>query len=133
MLKHHHTQLPTHQNLPQLLQHLPSQIQKIPQQPQLLHLPPPLYIYNHHELYYLSSRSNPKYNPYIPPYPLQSHIIQFPKQHNIHRYNFYPLTPHFTQNPQHPPLQKFKQPFNPKIYQYIPDFIKPIKPLFYKL
>ncbi|WP_152901584.1 peptidoglycan bridge formation glycyltransferase FemA/FemB family protein, partial [Staphylococcus epidermidis] len=30
-------------------------------------------------------------------------------------------------------VQKFKEGFNAKIYEYIGDFIKPIKPLFYKV
>ncbi|WP_145367986.1 peptidoglycan bridge formation glycyltransferase FemA/FemB family protein, partial [Staphylococcus aureus] len=81
----------------------------------LLNLPSPLFIYNHHQLYYLSTPSNPKYNPYIPPYHFHSQIINFPKPHHIHPYNFYPITPHFSHSSQHYPLQQFKKPFNPHL------------------
>ena len=40
-------------------------------------------------MYYLSSGSNPKYNAYMGAYRLQWDMIQFAKEHNIDRYNFY--------------------------------------------
>ena len=62
---------------------------KIAEEGQVLHLAATLYIYNDHEVYYLSSGSNPKYNAYMGAYRLQWDMIQFAKEHNIDRYNFY--------------------------------------------
>ena len=91
------------------------------------------YIYNDHEVYYLSSGSNPKFNAYMGAYRLQWDMIQFAKEHNIDRYNFYGVTGDFSENAEDAGVQKFKEGFNAKIYEYIGDFIKPIKPLFYKV
>ncbi|HHW5832044.1 TPA: peptidoglycan bridge formation glycyltransferase FemA/FemB family protein, partial [Staphylococcus aureus] len=48
-------------------------------------------------------------------------------------YNFYGVTGDFSENAEDAGVQKFKEGFNAKIYEYIGDFIKPIKPLFYKV
>ena len=106
---------------------------KIAEEGQVLHLAAALYIYNDHEVYYLSSGSNPKYNAYMGAYRLQWDMIQFAKEHNIDRYNFYGVTGDFSENAEDAGVQKFKEGFNAKIYEYIGDFIKPIKPLFYKV
>ncbi|WP_301560502.1 aminoacyltransferase [Staphylococcus epidermidis] len=107
--------------------------EKIAEEGQVLHLAAALYIYNDHEVYYLSSGSNPKYNVYMGAYRLQWDMIQFAKEHNIDRYNFYGVTGDFSENAEDAGVQKFKEGFNAKIYEYIGDFIKPIKPLFYKV
>ncbi|MCG1449526.1 aminoacyltransferase [Staphylococcus epidermidis] len=107
--------------------------EKIAQEGQILNLAAALYIYNDHEVYYLSSGSNPKYNAYMGAYRLQWDMIQFAKEHNIDRYNFYGVTGDFSENAEDAGVQKFKEGFNAKIYEYIGDFIKPIKPLFYKV
>ena len=107
--------------------------EKIAEEGQVLHLAAALYIYNDHEVYYLSSGSNPKYNAYMGAYRLQWDMIQFAKEHNIDRYNFYGVTGDFSENAEDAGVQKFKEGFNAKIYEYIGDFIKPIKPLFYKV
>ena len=107
--------------------------EKIAEEGQVLHLAAALYIYNDYEVYYLSSGSNPKYNAYMGAYRLQWDMIQFAKEHNIDRYNFYGVTGDFSENAEDAGVQKFKEGFNAKIYEYIGDFIKPIKPLFYKV
>lgn len=107
--------------------------EKIAEEGQILNLAAALYIYNDHEVYYLSSGSNPKYNAYMGAYRLQWDMIQFAKEHNIDRYNFYGVTGDFSENAEDAGVQKFKEGFNAKIYEYIGDFIKPIKPLFYKV
>ena len=43
------------------------------------------------------------------------------------------VTGDFSENAEDAGVQKFKEGFNAKIYEYIGDFIKPIKPLFYKV
>ncbi len=53
--------------------------EKIAEEGQVLHLAAALYIYNDHEVYYLSSGSNPKYNAYMGAYRLQWDMIQFAK------------------------------------------------------
>ena len=58
----------------------------------ILNLAAALYIYNDHEMYYLSSGSNPKYNAYMGAYRLQWEMIKFAKEHHLDRYNFYGVT-----------------------------------------
>ena len=56
-------------------------------------------------MYYLSSGSNPKYNAYGA-YRLQWDMIQFAKEHNIDRYNFYGVTGDFSENAEDAGVQK---------------------------
>lgn len=91
------------------------------------------YIYNPHEVYYLSSGSNPKYNAYMGAYRLQWEMIQFAKSKGIDRYNFYGITGDFSETAEDFGVQKFKEGFNAHVEEYIGDFIKPIKPFFYKI
>ena len=83
-------------------------------------------------MYYLSSGSNPKYNAYMGAYRLQWDMIQFAK-------NIISIDIISTVLPETlvkmPKMLAFKnlKGFNAKIYEYIGDFIKPIKPLFYKV
>ena len=60
-------------------------------------------------MYYLSSGSNPKYNAYMGAYRLQWDMIQFAKEHNIDRYNFYGVTGDFSENAEDAGVQKFKE------------------------
>ncbi|PTF36580.1 aminoacyltransferase [Staphylococcus cohnii] len=99
----------------------------------ILDLAAALYIYNDHEVYYLSSGSNPRYNTYMGAYRLQWEMIKFAKAHNIHRYNFYGITGDFSENAEDAGVQKFKAGFNAHIEEYVGDFIKPIRPLLYKI
>ncbi|ARJ13227.1 aminoacyltransferase [Staphylococcus lugdunensis] len=99
----------------------------------ILNLAAALYIYNDHEMYYLSSGSNPKYNAYMGAYRLQWEMIKFAKEHHLDRYNFYGVTGDFSEDAEDAGVQKFKEGFNAQVYEYIGDFIKPIKPVFYKL
>lgn len=91
------------------------------------------YIYNPHEVYYLSSGSNPKYNAYMGAYRLQWEMIQFAKNKGIDRYNFYGITGDFSEDAEDFGVQKFKEGFNAHVEEYVGDFIKPIKPFFYKI
>lgn len=91
------------------------------------------YIYNPHEVYYLSSGSNPKYNAYMGAYRLQWDMIQFAKDNGINRYNFYGITGDFSEEAEDFGVQKFKEGFNAHVEEYIGDFIKPIKPFFYRI
>lgn len=106
---------------------------EIAQEGQVLNLAAAIYIYNDHEVYYLSSGSNPKYNPYMGAYRLQWEMIKFAKEHNIDRYNFYGITGDFSENAEDFGVQRFKEGFNADVYEYIGDFIKPIKPVFYQV
>lgn len=106
---------------------------KIAEEGQVLNLAAALYIYNDHEVYYLSSGSNPKYNAYMGAYRLQWEMIKFAKEHDINRYNFYGITGDFSEDAEDAGVQKFKEGFNADVYEYIGDFVKPIKPIFYKL
>ncbi|UXR78745.1 aminoacyltransferase [Staphylococcus sp. IVB6227] len=99
----------------------------------VLDLAAALYIYNEHEMYYLSSGSNPKYNAYMGAYRLQWEMIKFAKAHNIDRYNFYGITGDFSDTAEDVGVQRFKEGFNAHVEEYIGDFIKPIKPFIYKL
>ena len=107
--------------------------EKIDEEGQVLNLAAALYIYNEHEVYYLSSGSNPKYNAYMGAYRLQWEMIKFAKEHNIDRYNFYGITGDFSEDAEDAGVQKFKEGFNADVYEYIGDFIKPIKPIFYRV
>ncbi|MCG7305675.1 aminoacyltransferase [Staphylococcus warneri] len=104
---------------------------EIDKEGQVLNLAAAIYIYNDHEVYYLSSGSNPRYNPYMGAYRLQWEMIKFAKAHHIDRYNFYGITGDFSENAEDYGVQRFKEGFNANVYEYIGDFVKPIKPLFY--
>lgn len=99
----------------------------------MLNLASALFIYNEHEVYYLSSGSNPKYNAYMGAYHLQWEMIKFAKAHHIDRYNFYGITGDFSESSEDYGVQQFKKGFNAHVEEYIGDFIKPIKPMLYKL
>ena len=90
-----------------------------------------LYIFNNHEVYYLSSGSNPTFNPYMGAYRLQWEMIKFAKENNIPRYNFYGITGDFSDNAEDKGVQEFKEGFNANIEEYIGDYIKPIRPILY--
>ncbi|KIX91673.1 methicillin resistance protein [Staphylococcus microti] len=124
----------------QVKQQLEKQEKKIAETEQLiktdgkvLDLAAALYIYNDHEVYYLSSGSNPKYNAYMGAYRLQWEMIKFAKAHNIDRYNFYGITGDFSDDAEDKGVQRFKEGFNAHVEEYIGDFIKPVKPFFYKI
>lgn len=99
----------------------------------VLDLAAAVYIYNEHEVYYLSSGSNPKYNPYMGAYRLQWEMIQFAKAQGIDRYNFYGITGDFSETAEDYGVQRFKEGFNAHVEEYIGDFVKPIKPLLYRM
>lgn len=99
----------------------------------ILNLAAALYIYNDHEVYYLSSGSNPKFNRFMGAYKLQWEMIKVAKEHHIDRYNFYGITGDFTENAEDAGVIKFKSGFNGHVEELIGDFIKPIRPVFYKL
>ncbi|PTI71526.1 aminoacyltransferase [Mammaliicoccus vitulinus] len=92
-----------------------------------------LYVYNDHEMYYLSSGSNPRYNEFMGAYKLQGDMIKFSKEHNINRYNFYGVTGDFSDTSEDYGVQQFKKGFNADIEEYIGDFIKPVKKNWYFL
>ncbi|CAL28544.1 fmhA protein [Staphylococcus carnosus] len=98
-----------------------------------LNLAAALYLYNEHEVYYLSSGSNPEYNQFMGAYRLQWEMIKFAKKNHIDRYNFYGVTGDFSDNAEDYGVQRFKEGFNAYIEEYIGDFIKPVRPLIYKL
>lgn len=100
---------------------------------EILDLAAAFYIYNNHEVYYLSSGSNPKYNAYMGAYRLQWEMIKFAKEKHINRYNFYGITGDFSENAEDFGVQKFKEGFNAYVEEYIGDFIKPIHPILYKI
>lgn len=106
---------------------------KIAQEGEILNLAAALYLYNDHEVYYLSSGSNPKYNAYMGAYRLQWDMIKFAKEYNVDRYNFYGITGDFTEDAEDFGVQQFKKGFNANVYEYIGDFIKPIKPFAYRV
>ena len=56
---------------------------KIAEEGETLNLAAALYLYNEHEVYYLSSGSNPRYNAYMGAYRLQWDMIKFAKEHNV--------------------------------------------------
>ncbi|UXU64527.1 aminoacyltransferase [Staphylococcus agnetis] len=100
---------------------------------EVLDLAAAVYIYNDHEVYYLSSGSNPKYNAYMGAYRLQWEMIQFAKNYGIDRYNFYGITGDFTDDAEDYGVQRFKEGFNAHVEEFIGDFVKPIMPLCYRL
>ena len=65
-------------------------------------------------------------------YHLQWEMIKFAKAHHIDRYNFYGITGDFSESARlwRTTIQKG---FNAHVEEYIGDFIKPIKPMLYKL
>src|SRR5699024_8073450 len=97
----------------------------------ILDLAASLYIFNDHEVYYLSSGSNPKYNPYMGAYRLQWEMIKFEKEHNINRYNFYVITSDFSEYAEDFCDQKIKSGFNYYVEEYIVDFIYPVRLILY--
>lgn len=99
----------------------------------ILNLAAALYIYNEHEVYYLSSGSNPKFNRFMGAYKLQWEMIKFSKELGIDRYNFYGITGDFTEDAEDAGVIKFKKGFNGHVEELIGDFVKPIKPMFYKI
>ena len=124
----------------QLLQQITSQEKKLKETTEriqsedtVLDLAAAVYIYNDHEVYYLSSGSNPRYNAYMGAYRLQWEMIQFAKQHKIDCYNFYGITGDFTENAEDEGVQRFKEGFNAHVNEYIGDFVKPIKPFWYRI
>lgn len=99
----------------------------------ILDLAAAIYIYNDHEVYYLSSGSNPTYNAYMGAYKLQWEMIKFAKAHGIERYNFYGITGDFSDNAIDYGVQQFKKGLNAHVEEYIGDFVKPVRPVLYKL
>lgn len=99
----------------------------------ILDLAAAIYIYNDYELYYLSSGSNPTYNAYMGAYKLQWEMIKFAKAHGIDRYNFYGITGDFSDTAIDYGVQQFKKGFNAHVEEYIGDFVKPVRPVLYKL
>ncbi|MBX8994435.1 aminoacyltransferase [Staphylococcus pettenkoferi] len=98
-----------------------------------LNLASAVYIYNDHEMYYLSSGSNPAYNRYMGAYALQWEMIKFAKAHGIDRYNFYGVTGDFSEDAEDYGVQQFKKGFNAQVEEYVGDFIKVVKPGVYRL
>ncbi|UBH08724.1 aminoacyltransferase [Macrococcus armenti] len=98
----------------------------------ILHLASALYIHNEHELYYLSSGSNPKYNQFMGPYNMMFEMIKYAKNLNLKTYNFYGVTGVFTEDAEDYGVLKFKKGFNAHVEEYIGDFILPLSQ-FYKL
>ncbi|MFO3692730.1 aminoacyltransferase [Staphylococcus felis] len=99
----------------------------------ILDLAAAVFIYNSWEVYYLSSGSNLKYNMFMGAYRLQWEMIQFAKEKGIDRYNFYGVTGDFSDTAEDYGVQQFKKGFNAHIEEYVGDFIKPIRPLLYKI
>ncbi len=98
---------------------------------EVLDLAAALYIYNNHEMYYLSSGSNPKYNEFMGAYKLQWEMIKFSLDHHIDRYNFYGVTGDFSKDAEDYGVQQFKKGFNAHVEECIGDFVKPIKKNWY--
>ncbi|MGV3042400.1 aminoacyltransferase [Staphylococcus rostri] len=99
----------------------------------ILDLAAAVFIFNHYEMYYLSSGSNPKYNAYMGAYRLQWEMMNFAKERNIDRYNFYGITGVFNETADDYGVQQFKKGFNAHVEEYVGDFIKPLRPLLYRL
>lgn len=91
------------------------------------------YVFNNHEVYYLSSGSNPELNEFMGAYALQWEMIKFAKKHQIDKYNFYGITGDFSNSAEDYGVQQFKKGFDAHVEEYIGDFIKPCKPLLFKL
>ncbi|MGV3244333.1 aminoacyltransferase [Staphylococcus sp. 11261D007BR] len=100
---------------------------------EILDLAAAVFIFNNWEVYYLSSGSNPKYNRFMGAYRLQWEMIKFAKAHNIPRYNFYGITGDFSKEAEDYGVQQFKNGFNAHVEEYPGDFIKPLRPLLYRL
>ncbi|MGV2876046.1 aminoacyltransferase [Macrococcus capreoli] len=100
---------------------------------EILDLASALYIHNEHELYYLSSGSNPKYNQFMGAYYMMWRMIQYAKSLNLKTYNFYGVSGVFTEDAEDYGVLKFKKGFNAVVEEYVGDFEKPLRPLFYKL
>ncbi|WP_398574605.1 peptidoglycan bridge formation glycyltransferase FemA/FemB family protein, partial [Staphylococcus epidermidis] len=79
-MPHLHKQI--HHHKKQFLQ--PSQLPQT--HPQILNLPSRLYFPNPYQLNYFSPPSSQKYNQYIPPYPIHSHIINYSFHNPYHTY-----------------------------------------------
>ncbi|TDM02130.1 aminoacyltransferase [Macrococcus carouselicus] len=101
---------------------------------EVLELASAIYIFNNHELYYLSSGSNPKYNKFMGAYHMQWEMIKFANQLGLKRYNFYGVSGDFNEETS-PDMGviKFKKGFNAYIDEQIGDFIKPLNKPAYKL
>ncbi|MCG7338922.1 aminoacyltransferase [Staphylococcus sp. ACRSN] len=99
----------------------------------VLNLAAALYICTKDEVYYLSSGSNPKYNQFMGAYRLQWEMIEYAKKHNIPRYNFYGITGDFNENAEDFGVQQFKKGFDAHVEEFIGDFVKPIRPFYYKV
>lgn len=100
---------------------------------EILELASAIYVFNNHELYYLSSGSNPKYNQFMGAYNMQWEMIKFANQLGLKRYNFYGVSGDFTETSPDLGVAKFKKGFNAYIDEQIGDFIKPLNPVAYKL
>lgn len=100
----------------------------------ILELASAIYIFNNHELYYLSSGSNPKYNKFMGAYHMQWEMIKFANQLGLKRYNFYGVSGDFNEETS-PDMGviKFKKGFNAYIDEQIGDFIKPLNGPAYKV
>lgn len=107
--------------------------QLLEEEGEILDLAAALYIYNKDEVYYLSSGSDPKFYQFNGAYCLQWDMIQFAKNQNIPRYNFYGITGDFSDNAEDYGVQQFKKGFNAHVEEYIGDFVKAIHPFFYKI
>lgn len=100
----------------------------------ILDLASSIFIHNNHEMYYLASGSNPKYNQFMGSYYLQWQMIQEAKALQLKRYNFYGVTGDF--NPETSEdygVALFKKGFNAYIDEQVGDFIKVLNPLAYRL
>ncbi|HDF0089919.1 TPA: aminoacyltransferase [Staphylococcus aureus] len=98
----------------------------------ILDLAAALYVYNKHEVYYLSSGSNPEFNEFMGAYALQWEMIKFAKENGIDKYNFYGITGDFSDTAEDFGVQQFKKGFNAHVEEYIGDFIKPFNPILFK-
>lgn len=100
----------------------------------VLELASAIYAFNNHELYYLSSGSNPKYNQFMGAYNMQWEMIKFANQLGLKRYNFYGVSGDFNEETS-PDMGviKFKKGFNAYIDEQIGDFIKPLNKPAYAL
>lgn len=99
----------------------------------ILELASALYIHNNHELYYLSSGSNPKYNQFMGPYNMMWQMIKYAKSLNLDKYNFYGVSGDFTDSSPDLGVVKFKKGFNAVVEEYIGDFEKVLNPLIFKI
>ncbi|RXK18420.1 aminoacyltransferase [Macrococcus sp. DPC7161] len=99
----------------------------------ILNLASALYIRNNHELYYLSSGSNPKYNQFMGAYNMMWEMIKYAKSLGLDYYNFYGVSGDFSESSTDAGVIKFKKGFNAEVDEFIGDFEKPLKPFFYKL